>query len=109
MKVLETQNSSLQVLKTINKLGTKEVHVRWSIHASFVVIGVNRNSHSIERLQKSILVTLSFISNQLAAVMITKQSFTNLCNAARVVQYCDTVRFMILCDRHHKVSPNPNY
>ena len=33
--------------------------------------GVNRNSHSIERLQKSILV--SFISNQLAAVMITKQ------------------------------------
>ena len=73
MKVLETQNSSLQVLKTINKLGTKEVHVRWSIHASFVVIGVNRNSHSIERLQKSILVTLSFISNQFAAVMITKQ------------------------------------
>lgn len=25
----------------------------------------------------------------------------------RVVQYCD-MRFMILCDRHHKVSPNPN-
>ena len=26
----------------------------------------------------------------------------------RVVQYCDIMRFMILCDRHHKVSPYPN-
>ena len=25
-----------------------------------------------------------------------------------VVQYCDIMRFMILCDRHHKVSPKPN-
>ena len=27
---------------------------------------------------------------------------------SRVVQYSDIMRFMILCDRHHKVSPNPN-
>ena len=26
----------------------------------------------------------------------------------RVVQYCDIMRFMILCVRHHKLSPNPN-
>ena len=26
----------------------------------------------------------------------------------RVVQYYDIMRFMILCDRHHKVFPNPN-
>ena len=28
----------------------------------------------------------------------------------RLVQYCDIIimRFMILCDRLHKVSPNPN-
>ena len=26
----------------------------------------------------------------------------------RVVQYCDIMRFMIPCDRHHKVSANPN-
>ena len=26
----------------------------------------------------------------------------------RVFQYCDKMRFMMLCDRHHKVSPNPN-
>ena len=26
----------------------------------------------------------------------------------RVVQYCDIMRFMIPCDRHHKVSPDPN-
>ena len=107
MKVLETQNGSLQVLKTINKLGTKEVHVRWLIHASFVVIGVNRNSHSIERLQKSILVTLSFISNQLAAVMITNQKVLLISVTPRGLS--NTVRLMILCDRHHKVSPNPNY
>ena len=29
-------------------------------------------------------------------------------SSARVVQYCDIMRFMILCVRHHKVSPNPN-
>ena len=60
MKALESQNSSLQVLTTITKLGTKEVPVRWSNHASFVVTG---NSHSVEKLQKLILVTLPFISN----------------------------------------------
>ena len=26
----------------------------------------------------------------------------------RVVQYSDIMRFILLCDRHHKVSPNPN-
>ena len=26
----------------------------------------------------------------------------------RVVQYSDIVRFMSLCNRHHKVSPSPN-
>ena len=26
----------------------------------------------------------------------------------RVVQLCDISRFVILCDRHHKVSPKPN-
>ena len=26
----------------------------------------------------------------------------------RVVQYTDMMRFMMLCDRSHKVSPNPN-
>ena len=27
--------------------------------------------------------------------------------SGRVVQYSDILRFMIPCDRHHKVSPNP--
>ena len=26
----------------------------------------------------------------------------------RVVQYCDIMRFTIIYDRHHKVSPSPN-
>ena len=26
----------------------------------------------------------------------------------RVVQYCDITTFMIIYDRYHKVSPNPN-
>ena len=26
----------------------------------------------------------------------------------RVVQYCDIMRFMILCVRHHKLSPHTN-
>ena len=29
-------------------------------------------------------------------------------NNSRVVQYYEIMRFMIPCDRHHKVSPNPN-
>ena len=39
---------------------------------------------------------------------LLKKMRKTLSTCGRVEQYSDIMRLMILCDRHHKVSPNPN-
>ena len=48
------------------------------------------------------------VDKEIPRYNLRKLTFRALALRLRVVQYCDIMRFMILCDRHHKVSPDPN-